>query len=187
LRREVERNRYLQEEIARLATAKEYQAKYCELSSDLESSQQENRALREQLSSIKEEVLQASSDKTQTIQRLKYELSLQRDKESARIEHLEEELASKQDECDRVQREGRNREKEMQEVISNLKNKMDVLAQEHDAYLRSEQRKADRLERDLMTRSSCLADLQSSNESLQKENSQMKEEIFRLSSMLGSR
>lgn len=62
-----------------------------------------------------------------------------------------------------------------------------MLTQEHDSYIRSEQRKADKLERDLMTRTSCLVDLQSSNDSLLKENSQMKEEIFRLSSMLGSR
>lgn len=80
-----------------MSTAKEYQVKYCELSSDLEASQQENRTLREQLATLKDDVLQASSDKTQTIQRLKYELNMQRDKENARIEHLEEELANKQD------------------------------------------------------------------------------------------
>lgn len=64
---------------------------------------------------------------------------------------------------------------------------MEALTQEHDTYLRTEQRKADKLERDLLTRSACLSDIQSTNDSLQKENSQMKEEIFRLSSMLGSR
>lgn len=157
------------------------------MSSELESSQQENRALREQLASVREEVVQASSEKAQIIQRLKYELTMQRDKDNARIEHLEEELASRQDECDRLARDIRNRERELQDTINNQKNRIDALTQEHDSFLRSEQRKADKLERDLSTRSACLSDLQTVNESLQKENGQLKEEVFRLSSMLGGR
>jgi hypothetical protein len=34
---------------------------------------------------VKDDILQASSDKTQIIQRLKYELAMQRDKDSAKI------------------------------------------------------------------------------------------------------
>lgn len=173
--------------MARLAPAREYQAKFSEVSSELEASEAENRSLREQLASMKGEVLQASSDKTQTIQRLKYELNMQRDKENARIEHLEEELSSKQDECERIQRDARHREKELQDAIAALRHKIDALAQDHDSSLRAEQRKADKLERDLMTRSNCLADMQSTCDSLQKENCQLKEEVFRLSSALSTR
>lgn len=49
---------------------------------------QENRALKDQLSAIKEELLLGSNDKAQTIQKLRLEISLQKEKENARIEQL---------------------------------------------------------------------------------------------------
>lgn len=61
LKREIDKNRYLQEEISRLGTAKEYQSKYSEISSDLQSATQENKLLKDQLSSAREELFQTNN------------------------------------------------------------------------------------------------------------------------------
>lgn len=53
------------------------------------------------------------------------------------MEQLEEELANKQDDLEALQREYRNREKDLQDNIASLKNKIDTLIQENDHYLRS--------------------------------------------------
>lgn len=68
---------------------------------------------------------------------MKYELSLLKNKENTKIEQLEEELANKQDDFEALQREYRNREKDLQDNIASLKNKIDTLIQENDHYLRS--------------------------------------------------
>lgn len=46
---------------------------------------QENRALKDQLGDIKQELLQSSSEKSNIIQKLRMELSMQKDKESNKI------------------------------------------------------------------------------------------------------
>lgn len=61
LRREVDKNRCLQEEISRLSAAKEYQSRYSEVSSDLQAATQENKALKEQLTSAREELFQSNN------------------------------------------------------------------------------------------------------------------------------
>lgn len=61
LKREIDKNRYLQEEINRLATAKEYQSKYSEISNDLQSATQENKLLKDQLSGAREELFQSNN------------------------------------------------------------------------------------------------------------------------------
>lgn len=61
LRREIDKNRYLQEEISRLASAKEYQSKYSEVTNDLLAATQENKGLKEQLASARDELFQSNN------------------------------------------------------------------------------------------------------------------------------
>lgn len=58
--------------------------------SSLEISTQENKSLKDQLAEVKQELLQSSSDKANTIQKLRMELAMQREKENSKIEHLED-------------------------------------------------------------------------------------------------
>jgi len=52
--------------------------------------------MKSQIDDLKQEILQNSSEKSSVVQKLKLELSLQRDRENSKIELLEEELQGKQ-------------------------------------------------------------------------------------------
>lgn len=58
-------------------------------------------------------------------------------------------MASKQEEIDKILRDQKNRERELQENISNLKSKINSLNLDHESTIRTEQRKVEKLERDL--------------------------------------
>ena len=90
IQREVEKNRQLTDEVARLSSMKDYQSRYNEVISTYEMASQENKTLKDQLGDMKQELLQSSSEKTNVIQKLRMELAMQKDKESSRVENLED-------------------------------------------------------------------------------------------------
>jgi len=100
---------------------------------------------------------------------------------------LEEALSAKQDEIEKIQRNAKVRERELMDTMAGIKNTITKLKDEHDTALKVEQRKSDKLEREMITRTMSITETQSNIDSLLKENSQLKEEIFRLTSVLGNR
>ena len=68
------------------------------------------------------------------------------------------------------------------ETINTLKSNITRLQDDHDSNVKAEQRKSDRLERELQSRSMGISEIQSNVDSLLKENSQMKGEILKTQS-----
>jgi len=77
---------------------KDYQNKYSEVADSLEATIMENKIIKDQVDSLKTELLQTNNEKSQLIYKLKQELSLLRDKEANRIENLEDALSTKEEE-----------------------------------------------------------------------------------------
>jgi len=77
---------------------KDYQNKYSEVADSLEATIMENKIIKDQVDSLKTELLQTNNEKSQLIYKLKQELSLQRDKEANKIENLEDALSTKEEE-----------------------------------------------------------------------------------------
>ena len=85
LEREGERNRGLREEIEKLAGYKEYHARYSESVASLQLLAQENRSLKEHNEDLKQQNYQSTIDKANLVQKLRLEVSVLRDKESAKV------------------------------------------------------------------------------------------------------
>jgi hypothetical protein len=77
---------------------KDYQNKYSEVADSLEATIMENKIIKDQVDSLKTELLQTNNEKSQLIYKLKQELSQQRDKEANKIENLEDALSTKEEE-----------------------------------------------------------------------------------------
>jgi len=153
----------------------------------LQLTAQENKSLKDQNEDLKQQVYQSSVDKTSLIQKLKLEISLLRDKESTKIESLEEDLYAKQEEIDKLLREFRAKEKEYQELIANLRAKMAALDNEREEALRNEQRKVEKLEKELNYKSESFSESQINTDSLLKENNRLKEETYRFKELANAK
>lgn len=71
-----------------MSAAKDYQSRYTEVISSLDITTQENKTLKDQLSELRQQLFQSSSEKANLIQKLRNELDLQREKESSKLENL---------------------------------------------------------------------------------------------------